>query len=112
MDRLISKEDDSCEPGSILEFYRDSGVFITGGTGFMGMVLLEKLLRACSVRKIFLLMRAKKGKDIEERLSIMMADPVSCRSFLITIFFLLCATMCFIVKLSSRRSYRIYYFLR
>lgn len=51
------------------EFYRDRSVFITGATGFMGKVLVEKLLRSCSrVKHIYLLMRPKRGKTIQTRL--------------------------------------------
>lgn len=52
----------------ITEFYRNKTVFITGGTGFMGKVLVEKLLRSCPVRRIYLLMRPKRGVDVEQRL--------------------------------------------
>ncbi|XP_049777360.1 fatty acyl-CoA reductase wat-like [Schistocerca cancellata] len=64
------------EPGGVVDFYRDSVVFITGATGFMGLVLLEKLLRACRVRKVFLLIRPKRGKDVQARLADMLADPL------------------------------------
>jgi len=49
-------------------FYKDKVVFITGGTGFIGKVLLEKLLRCTEVRKVYLLIREKKGISPEDRL--------------------------------------------
>ncbi|CAO1421565.1 unnamed protein product [Diamesa serratosioi] len=54
---------------SIPDFYANRDVFITGGTGFMGKVLIEKLLRSCSnVHRIFVLLRSKRGKSIDVRL--------------------------------------------
>lgn len=55
---------------NIAEFYRDRSIFITGATGFMGKVLVEKLLRSCpDIKTIYLLMRPKKGQDIHHRLT-------------------------------------------
>jgi fatty acyl-CoA reductase len=66
----------------VSEFYGGKTVFITGGTGFMGKVLLEKLLRSCpGVSKIYLLIRPKKGQDAHERLKLLLCSPVSCISF-------------------------------
>ncbi|XP_077560489.1 putative fatty acyl-CoA reductase CG5065 [Haemaphysalis longicornis] len=58
----------------IAEFYKDKVVFLTGGTGFVGKVLLEKLLRSFPViKEVYLLVRAKDGEDpgarIEELLN-------------------------------------------
>lgn len=54
---------------AIADFYSDQEIFITGGSGFMGKVLIEKLLRSCSdLRTIYVLLRPKKGKSIEKRL--------------------------------------------
>lgn len=49
-------------------FYADSTIFITGATGFLGKILLEKLLRTCSdLKKIYILIRPKKDKDARKR---------------------------------------------
>jgi len=53
---------------TITEFLRDGCVFVTGGTGFVGRVLTEKLLRSCpDIQRIYFLVRGKKGKTPEER---------------------------------------------
>ena len=60
---------------TIPEFFTDCDVFITGGSGFIGKVLIEKLLRSCpNVRNIFMLIRCKKGKTVEERVKILTSD--------------------------------------
>lgn len=54
---------------NVTDFYNGKTVFITGGTGFLGICLIEKLLRSCpGLKNIYLLIRPKKGKQIEERL--------------------------------------------
>nr|CAD7575326.1 unnamed protein product [Timema californicum] len=62
-------DNDTCNKGTdIQEFYRDCNVLITGGTGFVGKLLIEKLLRSCPATKnIFTIIRPKKGKSPEER---------------------------------------------
>jgi len=53
----------------IVNYFAGKSVFITGGTGFLGKVLVEKLLRCCpDIQRIYLLMRAKAGSDINARL--------------------------------------------
>ena len=42
-------------------------VFITGCSGFLGKVILEKLLRSFKCRRIYVLLRSKKVKDVSQR---------------------------------------------
>lgn len=52
----------------IQEYFSESTVFITGATGFIGKLIVEKLLRTCTdIKKIYVLIRSKKGKTIEQR---------------------------------------------
>ncbi|XP_068622041.1 putative fatty acyl-CoA reductase CG5065 [Battus philenor] len=60
------------------EYFAGKKIFITGATGFMGKVLIEKLLRCCpEINTIYLLMRSKKGQGTKERLD----DFMNCRVF-------------------------------
>ncbi|CAH1642238.1 unnamed protein product [Spodoptera littoralis] len=62
---------------SIPEFYRGKTIFITGASGFMGKVLLEKLLYSCpDLDRIYILLRNKKGVKSEDRLAQIFAAPL------------------------------------
>jgi fatty acyl-CoA reductase len=74
---LFEKEQRLNHLPTITEFYANQEIFITGGTGFIGKVLIEKLLRSCpDVRAIYILLRPKKGKTIHERLKAITALPL------------------------------------
>ncbi|XP_023234534.1 fatty acyl-CoA reductase 1-like isoform X1 [Centruroides sculpturatus] len=65
----------------IIEYYKDKSIFITGATGFVGKILLEKLLRSCNgLKKVYILLRSKDGEDIKQRLenllNIMIFDKI------------------------------------
>lgn len=63
---------------TVAEYYDGKNVFITGGTGFIGKVLIEKLLRSCpNLNKVYLLVRPKRKQDIEERIQDLADCPVS-----------------------------------
>jgi hypothetical protein len=81
-------ENTNMEQLSIPEFYKGRSVFITGATGFMGKVLVEKLLRSCpEVDRIYLLMRPSKGQSVECRLEDLINNQVRIlNSYFIRIF--------------------------
>uniref|UniRef100_A0A6P4EHY3 Fatty acyl-CoA reductase n=1 Tax=Drosophila rhopaloa TaxID=1041015 RepID=A0A6P4EHY3_DRORH len=55
-------------------FYKDKVVFLTGATGFLGKVIIEKLLRTTDVKRIYSLIRPKRGQVIQERIEIWQKD--------------------------------------
>lgn len=64
--------------GAVADFYRERSLMITGATGFMGKVLVEKLLRSCpGLDSIYLLMRPKGGHDVRARLDELLNSKVS-----------------------------------
>ncbi|XP_039310611.1 putative fatty acyl-CoA reductase CG5065 isoform X2 [Solenopsis invicta] len=61
---------------TIDEFFAGTMILLTGATGFLGKALLEKLLHSCPVAAIFVLIRPKKDKTIEQRFEELLNDPV------------------------------------
>jgi FlaA1/EpsC-like NDP-sugar epimerase len=62
----------------IREFFAGQSVLITGGTGFIGAVVLEKLLRVCpEIATVYLLIRPKKLVDVQDRLGALFDSGVS-----------------------------------
>ncbi|ENN72829.1 fatty acyl-CoA reductase wat [Dendroctonus ponderosae] len=60
----------------IQQFYRNETVFLTGATGFLGKLMLEKVLRALPVKKVFLLIRTKKNVAPSARLQAIFESPI------------------------------------
>lgn len=62
---------------SIREWLSGKTVLITGGTGFMGKVLLEKLLRSCpGIEKVYVMCRYKKNLSPSIRIVDLLKLPV------------------------------------
>lgn len=62
----------------IEQFYADKSIFLTGGTGFLGKILIEKLLRSCSrLKKIYVLIRPNSSNNPRKRLD----DLFNCEVF-------------------------------
>lgn len=54
---------------TVRDWYKGKNLFITGASGFLGVSLLEKLIRTIpDIGNIYILLRPKRGKKIEERL--------------------------------------------
>ncbi|XP_050316023.1 putative fatty acyl-CoA reductase CG5065 [Anthonomus grandis grandis] len=61
----------------IPKWYAGQHIFVTGATGFMGKVLVEKLLRSCpGVSTIYIIIRHKKGRTTAQRLEDFLNSPV------------------------------------
>ncbi|XP_001664118.2 putative fatty acyl-CoA reductase CG5065 [Aedes aegypti] len=68
---------DSIPRKSIPETFAGADVFITGGSGFMGKVLIEKLLRSCpQIGNVFVLLRPRRGKLAKERVADLVQVPL------------------------------------
>lgn len=59
----------------IQRFYKNTNVFLTGATGFVGKLFLEKILRALPVKKVFILVRKKKDVPAEKRFEEIFTSP-------------------------------------
>ena len=63
---------------TIPEYYAGKNVFLTGGTGFIGKVFIEKVLRCCpNIGGIYCLVRPKKGQDASQRVKAFRDDKVN-----------------------------------
>lgn len=68
---------DNCD-SEIQKFYAGKNILLTGSIGFLGTLILEKLLRSCTgISKIYVLLRPKNGISIEERIKRRFEDVVS-----------------------------------
>ncbi len=64
----------------VQEFYRNATIFLTGGTGFLGVTLIEKLLRSCPhIKRIYMLVRNKRNVSSEKRYETYFQNEVSIR---------------------------------
>ncbi|KAM6321346.1 fatty acyl-CoA reductase 2 [Aegotheles albertisi] len=63
---------------SVSAYYNGKAVLITGATGFMGKVLVEKLLHSSpDVKAVYILVRPKAGQSMQERV----ANLLKCKVF-------------------------------
>jgi fatty acyl-CoA reductase len=54
---------------NVKEYYSGKNVFLSGCTGFVGKVILEKLLRSCpGINKIYVMVRPKRNKKPMDRI--------------------------------------------
>ena len=68
---------DPTQEESLVKYYEGKSLFLTGVTGFIGQVILEKLLRACpGIEKIYVLLRPKKDLGCHERLQAVFKSPL------------------------------------
>ncbi|XP_055373581.1 fatty acyl-CoA reductase wat, partial [Condylostylus longicornis] len=60
----------------ITKFFYNSTILITGGNGFLGKILIYKLLKTFTLKRIFILIRTKDNLNIKERLEKLFNEPI------------------------------------
>lgn len=66
------------DSSQIRDYFDEATVLITGSTGFLGKLILEKLLRSfINLRRIYLIVRPKRGQSIRQRMEALLEDQVS-----------------------------------
>jgi fatty acyl-CoA reductase len=66
------------EYSPIQEFYLGKSIFITGSTGFLGKLLMQKLCTTCiGFKSIYLLVRPKKDVSVHQRIEEIFNNAVS-----------------------------------
>ncbi|CAK1546366.1 unnamed protein product [Leptosia nina] len=62
---------------TVAEYYAEKNVLVSGGTGFVGKVLVQKLLQSCpEIGRVYLLMRPRRGIGAKCRLSRFISSKV------------------------------------
>ncbi|CAH0560104.1 unnamed protein product [Brassicogethes aeneus] len=61
---------------SVRENFSNAVFFITGATGYIGKLTLEDILRNLDVKKVYILVRGKRGFSSEERLKRLLQNPL------------------------------------
>ncbi|CAG7664370.1 unnamed protein product [Allacma fusca] len=65
------------ESSEIVEFFTGKTILLTGGTGFLGKALIQKILNSCpEVGKIFVLIRDKRNQCPAARLKNLLNEPI------------------------------------
>ncbi|XP_063219802.1 putative fatty acyl-CoA reductase CG5065 [Bacillus rossius redtenbacheri] len=73
----VQGDDDGMLPNRVADALAGQVVLVTGATGFMGKVLLEKMLRSCpGVTTVYLLVRDKKGVSASQRVLDLFTCPI------------------------------------
>lgn len=81
--RNMSRDTNDCSTqplmtsSKMVDFFDGRSVLLTGGSGFLGKVLIEKLLRSNpNINYVFVLMRPKRNKSAKSRLEEMLKLPL------------------------------------
>ena len=73
---------------SLSKYYVDKKILLTGATGFLGKVYVEKLLRCCpEVTGIYCIVRSKKEQNARKRMDFLCRDEVSLYMYQFLLFY-------------------------
>jgi len=65
------------DPLSVAGFFNDKDILLTGASGFLGKVIVHRLLSCCpKIGSIYLLLRAKRNVEPQKRLADLLSASI------------------------------------